>query len=358
MIVSSDHCIKLTLNHTPCLSPPLGLRLKSCITDANINLNSIAQTTIPSIPLWVLKHANFLFELHELGPKTDIPAERFLSKYNEMMSDFATYTQIFTDGSKEGNTASAAAVSQHSTRFRRLPDGASVFSAEACAVTLALDMIESMRSNDRFVIISDSMSILQALHGRKWENPIVLDILTRVHNMIADGKTVCFVWVPSHIGIRGNTQADAAAKVARLFPDVGFKVSHSDLKQQINSFMKSRWQLAWDSETRNKLHRIQPGVGTSVSVRGLSRREERTVHRVRIGHTYLTHAYLLRSEAPPICTACQMPLTIEHILISCPAFNHTRSKYFQSNTMDDLFKNSSNRTIIKFIKEIGMLHKI
>ena len=139
-----------------------------------------------------------------------------------------------------------------------------------------------------------SMSILQALYGRKWENPVILDILTRLHRPIEDGSLIYFIWVPNHISIKGNTDADTATRVARQFPDVGFKVSYTDFKQQINTFINSRWQLAWDTENQNKLHSIQPQVGTCVGVRGLSRREERVLHRARIGHTYLTHAYHLR----------------------------------------------------------------
>ena len=155
-----------------------------------------------------------------------------------------------------------------------------------------------------------------------------------------------------------NIDADAAARFARQFPDVGFKIPYTDFKQQINTFITSRWQLAWDSENQNKLHSIQPRVGTCVSVSGLSRREERVLHRARIGHTYLTHSYHLKREDPPICIPCQVPLTVEHILISCIDFNHVRIKHFQAATLCDLFNSVPIRTILDFIKEIGLLHKL
>ena len=58
------------------------------------------------------------------------------------------------------------------------------------------------------------MSILLALYGREWENPVILDILTRLHRQIEDGNQIYFIWVPSHIGIKGNTDADTAARIA------------------------------------------------------------------------------------------------------------------------------------------------
>ena len=66
----------------------------------------------------------------------------------------------------------------------RLPDNASIFSAEIKAVDLALDHIEQSRSSD-FIIFSDSLSVLQSLHNRHIENPLLLDVLLK-HNELAE----------------------------------------------------------------------------------------------------------------------------------------------------------------------------
>ena len=52
----------------------------------------------------------------------------------------------------------------------RLPDNASIFSAEIKAVDLALDHIEQSRNSD-FIIFSDSLSVLQSLHNRHIKTP-------------------------------------------------------------------------------------------------------------------------------------------------------------------------------------------
>jgi len=41
--------------------------------------------------------------------------------------------------------------------------------------------------------------------------------------------------------------------------------------------------------------------------------------RLRIGCTYFTHGHL-RGENPPRCSACQVDLTVEHILLHCVSF--------------------------------------
>ena len=47
-------------------------------------------------------------------------------------------------------------------------------------------------------------------------------------------KIVNFFWIPSHIGIRGNSKADRAAKSALQFKIVKFRISYTDLKYFIN----------------------------------------------------------------------------------------------------------------------------
>ena len=64
------------------------------------------------------------------------------------MSDFPNYETIYTDGSKDGDTAGSACVTPSDTYKCRLPDSASIFSAEIKAIDLALDHIEQSRNSD------------------------------------------------------------------------------------------------------------------------------------------------------------------------------------------------------------------
>ena len=72
----------------------------------------------------------------------------FLTKYHELLSDFPNNETIFTDGSKDGDTAGSACVTPSDTNKSRLPDSASIFSAEIKAIDLALDHIEQSRNSD------------------------------------------------------------------------------------------------------------------------------------------------------------------------------------------------------------------
>src|SRR3989441_6312973 len=59
--------------------------------------------------------------------------------------------------------------------------------------------------------------------------------------------------------------------------------------------------------------------------------------RTRIGHTFLTHSYLLKQENSPDCSSCHCLLTVQHILIDCPNYQPIRAKYFAAQNMHDLF---------------------
>jgi kelch-like protein 2/3 len=54
----------------------------------------------------------------------------------------------------------------------------------------------------------------EALSTRKITHPFLSDIHDLHTSLINDGKSIVFIWVPSHMGIKGNDMADQAAKEA------------------------------------------------------------------------------------------------------------------------------------------------
>ena len=61
--------------------------------------------------------------------------------------------------------------------------------------------------------------------------------------------------------------------------------------------------------------------------------------RLCIGHTRLTHSYLLKREDQPFCINCNEPFTVKHFLIDCIEFSHVRRQFFQTNDPRYLFEN-------------------
>jgi hypothetical protein len=76
-------------------------------------------------------------------------------------------------------------------------------------------------------------------------------------------------------------------------------------------------------------------------VNRLPRRDEILIHRLRVGHTYLTHSYLLRRETPPECDFCHVRLIVEHVLLSCSKYNPVRRKFYNVISLQELFERVS-----------------
>ena len=84
--------------------------------------------------------------------------------------------KIYTDGSKEKNKVAAAAVINKDVFSARLPNEATIFSAEAKTIELAFEYIK-MSKYTYFTISSDSLTRLQSLHSMNVDHPYISDIL-------------------------------------------------------------------------------------------------------------------------------------------------------------------------------------
>ena len=82
-----------------------------------------------------------LFDLSEYR-KEGTPPELFMSLVGQIKEKFHNYKYIYTDGSKVEEKVAAAAVTDSEIFMDRLADHLSIFTAEAKAISLALDHIK------------------------------------------------------------------------------------------------------------------------------------------------------------------------------------------------------------------------
>ena len=92
-----------------------------------------------------------------------------------------------------------------------ISEASSVFTAEVKGVDLALDLVDNCNSRDKFIIFSDSFSVLQALNHTSSKTPQIQNILQK-HHTISKYKTIVYCWIPSHTGIRNNERVDKKSK--------------------------------------------------------------------------------------------------------------------------------------------------
>ena len=333
-----------------------GLRIKQLINDSDIDLSPICKNKIPTFSPWHYTPPVIDLSLTEYQKCSTNPLV-FKQKYFEFKAKHADHIEVYTDGSKhEGRVASAAVVNGRSF-VKRLPNDSSIFSAEVTAILLALKQINSLEE-DKFVIFTDSLSSLQALNGFNMTNPLLQDVIFNLIYLSNSGKNIVFCWIPSHIGITGNEYVDCIAKGALSLPCNDYKVPYTDFKGIVKQHINKLWQNLWDLSQNTKLKLIKPEVNSKVSLIETTRQKDIVLTRLRIGHTHLTHSYLLKSEEQPECIPCNEALTVKHILIDCKDFDHIRNKYFTAISMKDLFDNVDSKKILGFIEEIGFLNKM
>ena len=140
--------------------------------------------------------------------------------------------QIYTDGSKIDEKVAAAAVlsvAPNSPFSCQMRDHCSIYTAELQAIQFALKQVYQSKEK-KFMIFSDLVSALHVLKDFKTDHPLLIQIQEFLHKINADKKETIFMWVPWHIGIRGNEAADRAAKESLNTKLTAGLIPISDLK--------------------------------------------------------------------------------------------------------------------------------
>ena len=161
----------------------------------------------------------------------------------------------------------------------------SIYTAEATAIGLALDLID--KSNKKsFIILSDSLSCLKALNSCDLSDSRILNLKQKIHLLSEKNKKIPFVWVPSHIGIEGNEQADATARKTLENKIIkGHKIPYTDFKSKIKKYIQNTWENDWKKEINNKLFKIISTIKPRKRL-NLTRKDSVIYTRLKVGHTF------------------------------------------------------------------------
>jgi ribonuclease HI len=238
----------------------------------------------------------------------------------------------------------STAVFRQGVYSTRLPSATSTFSAEDNAMLLALKFVASS-DKSKFMICSDSLSCLVAIESCKTQSPYILKIVEIDKSLVAIVKYVIFTWIPSHIGIHGKTVVDKEAKNALNDPESDCSIPYNDFKPLIMRYILKRWQGSWDQQIYNKLHEIHSLVGKTPCSYGQNWKEQVVLTRCRIGHSRLTHSYLLNNEERPECIPCNSNYSLKHVLLDCVDVSDVRQNVYNVNNVCDLFTNVAGDTI-------------
>ncbi|XP_064482926.1 uncharacterized protein LOC135395764 [Ornithodoros turicata] len=202
--------------------------------------------------------------------------------------------------------------------------------AELFAVYAALDHI-SISPQGNWSIFTDSKAALEVIssHGSQTINDLHAMTISSYNSVLASGHTAWLQWVPSHIGLPGNTRADAAARRAHScdspIANLPLTASACHLKIRRWSASETRHFIADAIRCNTFLRAIDPAMQLYPS-QHLTRAEETLLHRLRLNVAYtpsLLHKMGRRGNAN--CDACGAIADVAHLLLTCPTFSAPRA---------------------------------
>ena len=130
----------------------VGLRIERHLDGVGFHTHVIAPYAMMKTPPWKLIVPTVCFDLCKYK-RSDTDPTLYRLHYSELLESFTDYTHIFTDGSKDGDKTAAAFICQSFEFSRRLPDKASIFTAELEAIVSALRYIKITTKNNKFVVL-------------------------------------------------------------------------------------------------------------------------------------------------------------------------------------------------------------
>ena len=155
-----------------------------------------------------------------------------------------------------------------------------------------------------------------------------------------------------------NEIADALAKeIIEKSEITTTKIPHRDLRPKVHEHIHGRWDTQWREEKTNKLNEIKPKLQKRQPLH-LSRQDCVIYTRLKIGHSKLTHRFLLAGEQKPVCEVCHKDKTIKHILTECNKYYEKRIKHYRCEKLKDIFDVVEPKKVLDFIKETGIYNQL
>ena len=322
----------------------------------------ILQHKPPEEPYWLLP-PNISCTFHLPKSKRSYPphiVKRLFMEHSR--ENHVNSTHIFTDGSKSADGTGFGVFSSDYQSSVKINSFSSIFTAELFAIFQALSTLENSK-NQSVVIFSDSKSSIQGISNIYSQHPIITKIQSCIIQLSRKNIDLKFCWIPSHVNIQGNEQADRLAGEFRT-ESLSHKIPHSDISAVIKAKIRESWNQRWQSiyPNENKLRKIKNDTVDWNFSFPRRRHLEVILCRLRIGHTKLTHGHYMERRPSNDCTYCdETPLTIEHIFCECPEYNGHRLVCFgrqQPQLANILGKNISIPNVLAFLQRTQLINKI
>ncbi len=260
------------------------------------------------------------------------------STFTRMIEDKPEgHIAVFTDGSVDprGESASSAFVIPQLgvTKSWSLNEKSSILTAELFAIKQALSTVFQLDTDEfsSFTIFTDSLSAIHVIKSPSTENRLAADIRELLASFRGTGVEPHLTWIPSHTGIQGNSEADAAANRGRRNPTEGPANNHLSAQE-----LTALHRMSWKSLLVDRLKRTttNPAVTSHTKFGHLpwhvnrSRRLQVCLFRLRSGHNNLLsnrRVWMREEEDDVYCVnGCPEEDDAEHVMLFCPEYSAQR----------------------------------
>ena len=229
---------------------------------------------------------------------------------------------LYVDGSVRMDGKVGSAVFSPSLDLKlmfKLPDGFSIYYAEAFAILQALLVIKN-RNIHSFCIISDSLQVLKHLKYQEYNSspyPNILLQILQLLNLGGDMKAK-IKWIPAHCCI---PHCDTADKLAKLASSLQHDNNIVYFKEEASSVIKNWVRVKWDREwVRDKSSQYQNNFELQKTLTTLKapRRVECIWYRLRLMQSKLNAClFKIGKHSDGLCTECNIKEDCTHFLLNC-----------------------------------------
>ena len=148
-----------------------------------------------------------------------------------------------------------------------------------------------------------------------------------------------------------------AAKEALCLNITPLRIPYTDLKRNINIYIRDKWQTLWNEFPQNKLYQIQPILVWANIIFGKKGRRNCASQGSYWAFVYDSFL-LVKGDPMPEYIPCYCALTVKHILIECVDFIEVPHQYFDVPDLKTLFMDVDPSQIFAFLEAIGVFKKL
>ncbi|GBM02562.1 hypothetical protein AVEN_178493-1 [Araneus ventricosus] len=279
---TSKFILQWTSNQRLKKDSPVGVMWKRGLLDFNI------EPCIPFsclTPNTSLDRGSFSDQLLTSAPKHTQHPEMMRQLSLELINNIPSQALVlYTDGSKSDSDRTASGVyakAEDGLVFRcrfRNPDNCSVFRSELLAIRETLNFALHFENSDIYILTDSKSSIEYLKNWSEIEEKTGQEVISKIATLSQKSR-VCFQWIPSHVGVFGNEEADVLAKEGSVLPSA---TSSELFTSEIYSIHKAKANSAWKNPPT---HDWYAGNRPGLSLQSVGTRSAQiALARLRSGH--------------------------------------------------------------------------